>query len=77
MLSGPNAFDAFSCLVAAFSSEDVNGLVEMLSVSDMGTLGRVTFSGTLAFFPRGFSKCEEQVSNRFLTDLLLVFTDDI
>ena len=54
ILSGPNALEAFSCLVADFNSGSVNGDVFISSGSDTGTLGRVLISGTLAGLPRRF-----------------------
>ena len=54
ILSVPNALVAFNCLVAAFSSGMVNWEVFISKVSDTGTLGRVTLSGTLTLLPRRF-----------------------
>ena len=54
VLSGPNALEAFSCLVAGFNSESENKDVFISSVSDTVTLGRVLMSGTLAGLPRRF-----------------------
>ena len=54
ILSGPNALEALSCLVAEFNSESVKEEVFIFSVSETGTLGRVSMSGTLAGLPRRF-----------------------
>ena len=54
MLSGPNALEAFSCLVADFNSESENKDAFISSVSDTVTLGIVLMSGTLSGLPRRF-----------------------
>ena len=54
ILSGPNALEALSCLVAEFNSESVKEEVFIFCVSEIGTLGRVSMSGTLAGLPRRF-----------------------
>ena len=76
ILSGTNDFEAFNCLVAAFSSGMVKGEVFISKVSDTGTLGREALPGTLALLPRRFWKCVDQVSKRFLADPPLILTDD-
>ena len=73
---GPNDFEAFNCLVAAFSSGMEKEEVFISKVSDTGTLGRDALSGTLALLPRRFWKCVDQLSKRFLADPTLILTDE-
>ena len=68
MLSGPNAFDILSCLVAALISSKVNGETLMLSGSDICRLGSNVLSGSLASLPSRFLKWDVQFSIRFLAD---------
>ena len=56
MLSGPKALEDLRFLVADLSSDIEKGEVSIGRVLDIGTLGRLAFSGTLALLPRRFSK---------------------